>query len=312
MTNWMTAFFPTYTLAVSPGTDDTIRSGVISRFPITRSQSWLDGGSLTNFGYNGRFTRDLFEAEIAVPGAMETVHVFTTHLKSGDDVDSQNRRAAECSAISNFFTAIFLPTNSSRPYVLTGDLNEDIAISMSQNNHPIQRLTTPATGLQLTTPVNPFTLSRFTHSIQGSMDARFDYVLPAGVLGANTVASQVFRTDVLPEPPPPLLATDSVTASDHLPVQMIFNYPDPPLKVTVVASNQFLVLTWPALLGRKFNVEGSANLTAWSVSGLEHSDCVERACLGHLSKQCGAIFPRGPGAVTAISGRPTSGRPHSR
>jgi len=265
MTNWMTAFFPSYTLVISPGTDGTIRSGVISRFPITRSQSWLDDGSLTNFGYDGIFTRDLFEAEITVPGATESIHVFTTHLKSGADVDSQNRRAAECSAVSNFFATIFLSTNSGRPYLLTGDLNEDIAISMSQNNQPIQRLTAVATGLQLTSPINPISLSWFTHSIQGSMDARFDYVMPAGVLSANIVGSQVFRTDLLSEPPPPLQTNDDVIASDHLPVQMIFNYPDPPLRLTSILSNQSFALAWSALVGRKFNVESSVDLAVWSV-----------------------------------------------
>jgi len=266
MTNWMTAFFPTYTLAISLGTDGAIRSGVISRFPITRSQSWLDGGNLAGFGYDGTFTRDLFEAEIAVPGATEPLHVFTTHLKSGVDVDSQNRRAAECSAVSNFFVTVFLATNSGRPYLLTGDLNEDIEISMSQNNHPIQRLTAEATGLQLTTPINPVSLSRFTHSIQGGLDARIDYVLPADVLGANVIASQVFRTDLLSEPLPPLQTNDDVVASDHLPVQMIFNYPDPPLKVTGVLSNQSFFLTWPALVGRKFNIDSSVDLAAWAVT----------------------------------------------
>ena len=265
MTNWMTAFFPTYTMAISPGTDGAIRSGVISRFPITRSQSWLDDGSLTNFGYDGTFTRDLFEAEITVPGATEPLHVFTTHLKSGADVDSQNRRAAECSAVSNFFVTVFLAINSQRPYLLTGDLNEDIEISMSQNNHPIQRLMAEATGLQLTTPINPISLSRYTHSIQGSLDARIDYVMPAGVLGANVFGSQVFRTDLLAELPSPLQTNDCVIASDHLPVQMIFNYPDPPLKVTSLLSNQNFFLTWSALVGRKFSVESSLDMAAWSV-----------------------------------------------
>lgn len=266
MTNWMIAFFPTYALAVSSGTDGAIRSGVISRFPITRSQSWLADASLTNFGFNGAFTRDLFETEITVPGAVEPLHVFTTHLKSGSDPTSQNRRAAECSAVSNFLATVFLPTNAGRPYVLTGDLNEDISISMSQNNQPIQRLLAPATGLQLTTPINPFTLSGFTHSIQGNIDARFDYVLPAGVLGANILASQVYRTDLLSEPPPPLLSTDSVTASDHLPVQTIFNYPDPLLRATITVSNQTVIINWPALLGRKFNIESSPDLLNWSVA----------------------------------------------
>lgn len=204
--------------------------------------------------------------EITVPGATETLHVFTSHLKSGPDTDSHDRRAAEASAISNFFVTVFIPTNGNRPYVLTGDLNEDMNIPMSNSNQPMQRLTAPATGLRLTTPLNPFTLTRFTHSIQGTLDARFDYIMPAGVLASNIVTSQVFRTDLLPSPPPPLLTNDDVTASDHLPVVMVFNYPDPALRVTVTASNQAVVLTWPALIGRKFTVEQSTNLESWSVA----------------------------------------------
>lgn len=265
MTNWLTAFFPTYTLAISPGTDGVLRSGVLSRFPFVRSNAWLVNASLTNFGYHGTYTRDLFETEIAVPGATESVHVFTTHLKSGADADSQQRRAAECSAVSNFFATVFLATNRTRPYLLTGDLNEDINLPMSQNLQAIQRLTNE-TGLQLTTPVNPFTLSRITHSIQGNLDARFDYVLPAGVLSANVIVAQVFRTDLLPTLPPPLLASDSASASDHLPVQLIFNYPDPPLRTTLQLTGQNLTLTWPALVGRRFNIESSPDLAAWSVT----------------------------------------------
>jgi endonuclease/exonuclease/phosphatase family metal-dependent hydrolase len=267
MTNWMTAFFSEYQLAISPGTDGTLRSGVISRFPIARSESWLDGVSLTNFGYNGDFTRDLFEAEIAVPGGTEPLHVFTTHLRSGPDADAQQRRAAECSAVSNFLATVFLSTNSHRPYLLTGDLNEDIAIPLNQNLQPIQRLLAAPVGLQLTTPLNPFTLSAFTHSIQGSMDARIDYVLPNGLLYSNVVASQVFRTDLLPPPlPASLNSDDSIVASDHLPVVVVFNYPDPPLRVMLSVTNETLTLNWPALAGRSFHVEASTNLLTWTAA----------------------------------------------
>ncbi|MGC3958237.1 MAG: immunoglobulin domain-containing protein [Verrucomicrobiota bacterium] len=266
MTNWMTAFFPTYQLAVSPGTDGTIRSGVISRYPISRSQSWLDGVSLTNFGYNGTYTRDLFEAEIVVPGATESLHVFSTHLKSAADTDSQQRRAAECSAVSNFFVNVFLPTNGWKPYLLTGDLNEDVNLPMSQNLQAIQRLTN-GTGLRLTTPLNPFTLTRMTHSIQGSLDARFDYVMPAGVLSSNIAASQIFRTDLLPPPLPlNLNSNDDIVASDHLPVVMVFNYPDPQLRTALSVSNQTVTLSWPALVGRKFAIQSSTNLTTWTAT----------------------------------------------
>ena len=269
MTNWMTAFFPGYQLAVSSGTDGVLRSGVISRFPIARTQSWLDGVELTEFGYDGTFTRDLFEAELVVPGATEPFHVFTTHLKSGSDGDSQDRRAAEASAISNFFVNVFIPTNGTRPYVLTGDMNEDIYSPPSANTRkPIQRLIAPPTGLELTTPLNPYSLSSLTFSIQSSngLSKRYDYALPAGVLANNIVGSEVFRSDLLPVPPPPLLTTDSATASDHLPVMLVFSYPDPVLRVTATLSNETLWLEWPSLIGRKFVVQSSTNLTQWTLS----------------------------------------------
>jgi len=266
MTNWMKAFFPAHHLTISPGTDGALRSGVISRFPFVRSQSWLSGAGLTNFGYAGTFTRDLFETEIQVPGAAEPLHVFTTHLKSAADPVSQQRRAAECSAISNFFCTVFRPANGAHAYLLTGDLNEDIDLPMSQDLQAIQRLTNNS-GLYLTTPLNPFTLTRFTHSIQGALDARFDYVLPNGLLASNLVGGQVFRTDVLPPPvPPELRSDDDLVASDHLPVVLVFRYPDPPLRASLSVSGQTVVLTWPALVGRNYRVETSPDLQTWTTA----------------------------------------------
>ena len=87
---------------------------------------------------------------------------------------------------------VYLSTNSARPYVLTGDLNEDIAIPMNQNLQPIQRLLAASVGLQLTPPLNPFTLSPFTHSIQGNMNKRIDYILPDSLLGATWSRARCF------------------------------------------------------------------------------------------------------------------------
>ena len=84
-------------------TSDSEGVAIISRFPIVRSQKWLDGVSLTNFGYAGHFARDLFEAEISVPDFEQPVHVFVAHLKAFSDADSAAKRAAEASAVSNFF-----------------------------------------------------------------------------------------------------------------------------------------------------------------------------------------------------------------
>ena len=274
MTNFVKAYLPGYSLAMNSGTDGFIRSAIASRHPIVRSTKWLDGESLVPFGYtNSRptFTRDLFEAEIAVPSFSQPLHVFTTHLKAGSPpigtTNDMMRRAAEAGAISNFFVTAFLTTNANRPYVLTGDLNEDINRPPAGSSQPVQRLISPPTGLRLTTPRNPFTHDDRTWSIlEASLSIRFDYILPGGLLFSNIASSQVFRTDVLNPTPLGLLSLDDKTASDHLPVLMVFHNPyDTPYRLTsITASNQLVRLTWQATPGRQYLVESSSNLLSWT------------------------------------------------
>jgi len=266
MTNWVKAYLPGYFLATNSGTDGFLRSVIASRFPIMRSQKWLDGASLTNFGYDGNFTRDLFEAEINVPDYAQHLHVFTTHLKAQSDSASAARRAAEASAISNFFVMVFLPASGGRPCVLTGDLNEDVHRPPSTTEKPIERLVNTNTGLYLTTPVNPFNGDDRTISIRASLDARFDYILPGGLLFSNIATSQVFRTDLLSPAPPPLLPSDDQTASDHLPVLMVFNNPyGTPFRLqSVSVSDGSLSLSWETTPGRHYDVETSTDFKSWT------------------------------------------------
>jgi len=268
MVDFVAAYLPGYLLATNSGTDGYIRSVIASRFPIVRSQKWLDGVSLTNFGYDGHFTRDLFEAEIIVPNFSQPVHVFTTHLKSGQAADESSRRAAEASVISNFFVTVFLPVHGSHPYVLTGDMNEDINRPPASHPQTIERLTSAATGLQLTTPVYPDTANELTFSIQSGdgLTKRYDYILPGGLLFSNNAGSQVFRSDLLPNPPPPLQTNDTVIASDHLPVMMIFYnpYAAPFQLAPIDLSNQIVTLQWDSISNRQYRVEASSTLTNWT------------------------------------------------
>ena len=103
------AYLPGYFLATNNVSDGDKGNMVLSRWPIIRSRSHMGRSSLTNWGYAGVFTRDLFEAEIAVPGYNEPLHAFSLHLKAFNDPESGPRRAAEASAVSNFFATIFLP-----------------------------------------------------------------------------------------------------------------------------------------------------------------------------------------------------------
>ena len=134
------------------------------------------------------------------------------------------------------------------------------------SQQPIARLANSLTGLRQTTPVNRFTGSDRTLSIRGSLTVRFDYILPNGALFSNIVSSEVFRTDLLNPTPPQLQKLDDKTASDHLPVLMVFQHPDDHLfKIrSVQASNQWVTLQWPSAVGWRYRVEGSTNLSSWN------------------------------------------------
>jgi len=265
MPNWVIAYLPGFHLATNSGTDGFINSVIASRFPIVRSQKWLDGADLNPFGYtNANFTRDLFEAEVAVPDWPQHLHVFTTHLKASSGTnyaDNLAKRAAEAAAITNFFATNMLALYPLQPFTLSGDMNES-----DTNQLSIQRLISASTSLRLTNPKNPFTGSVYTYD-SGSPNGRIDYIFPCTLLFSNVVSSQVFRTDKLPAPlPPNLFSTDSQTASDHLPVLMTFANPfAQPFSVTGFSrSNPAVSLTWNAVPGGLYRVEDSTNLADWT------------------------------------------------
>jgi endonuclease/exonuclease/phosphatase family metal-dependent hydrolase len=272
MPEWMTAFLPGYFLATNSTGDGHIQSVVASRFPITRSASHLAFSSLAPFGYtSSSFTRDLFEAQIAVPNWPLPLHVFVAHLKStgsSNPQDDANKRAAMASAVSNYFATVYLPgTNGTDPFLLAGDLNEDAFFPDTDyvSGQPIQRLTGVATGLQMTIPVNPVTGADLTESIQDTLDTRFDYILPCALLVSNIAGGEVFRTDLLTDFPPNLFSNDDIIASDHLPVLMVFNNPfNTPFKMLSIArTNQSVTLQWESQNNRTYNIEASSNLVSW-------------------------------------------------
>jgi hypothetical protein len=173
------------------------------------------------------------------------------------------------SAVSNFFATVFLAgTNATHPYLLAGDMNEDAFFPDNTyiSGQPIQRMASLPTGLQMTVPVNPVTHTDLTESIQGSLDTRFDYILPCGLLFSNIAGMQVFRTDLLTNFTPSLFSNDDQIASDHLPVLMVFNNPfDTPFALlSAVHTNQNLTLQWQSQYNRSFNIETSSNLADWT------------------------------------------------
>lgn len=265
MADFATAWCPGFQLATNSSSDGYIRSVILSRFPIAASASRLAHANLTPFGCTNQFfTRDLFEAEILVPDYDRPLHVFTTHLKALTNSTDQARRAAEASAISNYLTSVFLPANPDHPYVLTGDLNEDVNRPDAGSLHPVERLITADTGLCLTTPLQ-LSGNDCTFSSRTAPSHRFDYILPCAQLCSNLVGSRVFRTDVLSPLPPGLLSNDTQTASDHMPVWMVFASP---------SGNDFRIaslqvegddtrLTWTAWAGGYCQVFASSNAVRW-------------------------------------------------
>ena len=283
MTNWVTAYMPGYFLATNSTSDGFIRSVIASRWPIARSQSWLSSAHLADFGYtNGAgatVTRDLFEAEVDVSGFSQPLHVFIAHLKATTDSpqDDADRRAAEASCFSNFFAVTFLTsTNKLHPYILSGDLNEDIFRPKTNGSgsyvsgQPIQRLTSAPTGLQFTSPTNPFTgapTNDMTESIRDTkLTVRFDYIMPCPLMFSNIIGSQIFRTDKLLPVPPNLNSNDDKIASDHLPVLMVFKnpYQNPFQLLSVTRSNLTVALNWESVPGQKYTVESSPDLVGWT------------------------------------------------
>ncbi len=270
LTNWVRAWLPSHHLATNSGTDGYLRSAVLSRFLVRRSARWLDGAPLRNFGYDGPFTRDLFEVELAVPGFAQPVHVFTTHLKQGSTEADLRRRGAEAAAISNWLVTAFLPTHADRAYLLTGDLNEDVLAPPAGSQRPIAKLVNPSTGLRLLTPRAPGSTSEKTWSTRGpGLWSRLDYLLPGGVLFSNLLRAEVVRTATLQPLPPGLNRDDEVTASDHLPLWAEFAHPDaPPFRVVrLEATGAALALVWEAAPGFEYIVEVTGDWRAWTPWG---------------------------------------------
>jgi endonuclease/exonuclease/phosphatase family metal-dependent hydrolase len=269
MADFVAAFRPGYYLVTNSADDGFIHSVILSRYPIVSSASWLHGSDLAPYGYTGSgFTRDLFEARISVPGLSQPLHVFTVHLKSGQDADSAAKRSAEAGAVSNFFAAVYLPANGEQPCVLSGDMNEDILRPPAGNLRSIQHLVGAPTGLCVATAINPFTGSELTWSIQAAngLTRHYDYILPCAMLSSNIVSSQVFRTDLLAPVPPNLNSNDDIIASDHLPVFMVFGNPfNVPFRLLAIGvTNQIVTLTWESAVNRLYDVEVSPDLVTWA------------------------------------------------
>ena len=271
MADFVAAFRPGYYLVTNSADDGFIRSVILSRFP---SSPRAVGCTAPISRPSATPIRPVSPAicskrRFPCPAFPQPLHVFSAHLKSGQDADSAAKRSAEAGAVSNFFATVYLPAHGEKPYVLSGDMNEDILRPPASNPQSLQRLISTPTGLHLTTAINPFTGSELTWSIQDTNTGptvRYDYILPCAMLSSNIVSSQVFRTDLLTPLPPNLYSNDDKTASDHLPVFMVFANPfNVPFRLLSVGmTNHIVSLKWESQSNRSYNIEVSSNLITWT------------------------------------------------
>lgn len=204
---------------VRSGNNDTFnRQTILSRYPV-RSFGDAVVNTWTNIGdvvtdYTNKFTRELFYAQIDVPGA-DLLHVYSAHLKAttsdtADQLLAHLRREAEARQIVWHLDGRW-SNQPAQQIVLCGDMNT--VVGVPAYGMAVDILTNCASGLRLTeAPRNPITLADGTYS-NGTL--RFDYQLPSP--RAVDVDRRVFRTDI-GTPPAGLFPADTPTASDHLPV----------------------------------------------------------------------------------------------
>jgi endonuclease/exonuclease/phosphatase family metal-dependent hydrolase len=271
LTNFVKAYLPGYFMATNSTTAGGPPNVILSRFPIARSRSWLARTDLTAFGFDGVFTRDLFEAQVVVPWLPQPLHVFDVHLKAFNDATNGPRRAAEARCVSNWLVTTYLTGPfKNDPYLLMGDMNEDIFRPRSYEQGAIGTLISTPTGLRLTTPVNPITGSETTWD-SGSPTIRFDYVFPSGSLFSNYVSasSLVFRSDkydALHPLPPGVSSGATLLATDHLPVMAVFNNPYSPFAIlSATSTNSLLTLRWQSQINARYRIEHSTNFVDWTV-----------------------------------------------
>ena len=210
---------------------------------------------------------------MVVPWLPQPLHVFNVHLKAFNDATNGPRRAAEARCISNWFATTYLTgAFKNDPYVLVGDMNEDIYKPRSYEQDAIGTLISSPTGLKLTTPLNPITGSEKTWD-SPSPTIRFDYVFPSGLLFSNYVSasSLVFRSDLYDAQhplPPGVSPNATLIATDHLPVMNVFNNPYCPFQVlSATNSGSLVMLRWQSQIGTRYRVESSAGgFSNWTIT----------------------------------------------
>lgn len=265
--------FFVYLSAINDGYDTV---AIISRYPVQSTQTYSDAGS--GFGA----LRGLARASVALPDG-NVIDVFTTHLKALNTTTDAEKRESEAdtdhTSLANWLTA-----HHADAVMATGDWNEteDAGETTNWSGHHIgDLLPTPSE------PYHPITTMRTAglldpdpSSIAGGHDtidstsptSRFDYTM---YNNSRFVVGEVFDTKqytsaqlaaLNAENGTNFVATDSASASDHLPVLSVMRVGFAPDIVSLTRGAGTATITYQALLSPNitYSVEQSSDLISWA------------------------------------------------
>jgi len=164
--------------------------------------------------------RTLFAATIDLPGAQD-LEIFTAHWHASSATVRANESAASVALIEAYRAA-----HPGTWYLYAGDFND------VDTSPRITALVAASVGLETTTPLDPNNGSSATLNADPAvgtyLDRRVDYILPSDALEPYLADSRLLNTWTYTAEtiPPPLTLSDTVLASDHLPVYTWF-LPEP-------------------------------------------------------------------------------------
>jgi len=165
--------------------------------------------------------RTLYAATINLPGP-RNLEVFTAHW-SASSAGVRHNESAQSIAIIQAHNA----ADPNSLYVYAGDFND------IDTSYRITNLFDPNVGLNMFTPLDPNNHCNATINSDPDkgtyLDRRIDYVLPSHAVVSFGISGRILNTWTCTAEtiPAPLELTDTIEASDHLPLYVQIDLPQP-------------------------------------------------------------------------------------
>ena len=264
-----------YFIYISTRSDRFDTVAIVSRYPFAATSTYSDAGN----GFSS--LRGLALASVSIPGGIK-LDVFTAHLKALNTTTDAEKRQTEAD-VDHTNVANWIAAHHADGIAVTGDWNEteDVGETTNWSGHHIgDILPNPSE------PYHPITTMRSAGlidpspaSIAGKHDtissttpnARFDYTM---YTNSSFLSGQVFDTKQHTAAQLKALnaangtnfvASDSASASDHLPVLSIFRVGFTPVVLSVARQGAQLAITYKIILSPNTThfIEQSTDLKSW-------------------------------------------------